>query len=135
MLPLCPWAVGGGLKRGWAGLSCAPRALTGHKAGLEQHCQGVLSSEALPQCPGALWKSLPAVLTLCRVYFVRSCTESGLEETHGTIQSNRMTLLQFDQNLAFTHQMELPFQANFNHPIFENLPQRDGSNLEHTVSA
>lgn len=66
MLPLCPWAVGGGLKRGWAGLSCAPRTLRGQKAGLEWHCQGVLSSEALPQCPGALWKSLPAVLTLCR---------------------------------------------------------------------
>lgn len=35
------------------------------RAGLEWLCWGVLSSEALPQCPGALWKWLPAVLTLC----------------------------------------------------------------------
>lgn len=36
------------------------------RAGLEWHCWGMLFSEELPHCPGALWKSLPAGLTLCR---------------------------------------------------------------------
>lgn len=112
-----PWAVGGGPRGGWAGLSWAPRTLR-EQPSTESRTGMALLGGSLQWGTSPVSRSTLEVTPSCahplhRLCCVRSWAESELEETHKIIQSSSVTLVPFDQNLTLAYQMAPPYQANF----------------------